>query len=225
MELDWSKQSPHIRTLFRPWQPGDGYDEAAIVAEEKRLGVRLPHTLRQFYLTWGRRRDLTRTMHPLLSPDELEPRGDVLVFWAENQAVVLWGIRYERLQEADPPVVVAQNDDVGLEWVSNSARLSDFLDEMTYQNALQGGALHGGRSAWRAQEAQQLHWLEDHWRKARVGPKGFGEDINASEWPTIYIREGQAVCWYWDWWRAAAGSVEALDEIAQELQITWEKRW
>lgn len=23
-----SEQSPHIRTLFRPWQPGDGYDEA-----------------------------------------------------------------------------------------------------------------------------------------------------------------------------------------------------
>ena len=25
MEFDWSEQSPHIRSLYRPWQPGDGY--------------------------------------------------------------------------------------------------------------------------------------------------------------------------------------------------------
>jgi hypothetical protein len=30
MDLDWSAQSPHICTLFRPWQPGDGYDKAAM---------------------------------------------------------------------------------------------------------------------------------------------------------------------------------------------------
>ena len=59
MELDWSAQSPHIRSLFHPWQPGDGYEEADIVAAEKRLGVRLPTTLRNFYLAWGKRKDLT----------------------------------------------------------------------------------------------------------------------------------------------------------------------
>ncbi len=48
MEPDWSEQSPHIRTLFRPWQPGDGYDEAEIEAAEARLGVRLPASLRNF---------------------------------------------------------------------------------------------------------------------------------------------------------------------------------
>jgi hypothetical protein len=70
-----------------------------------------------------------------LSPDELEIRGDVLLFWAENEAVVLWGIQCERLEEADPPVMVALNRDAGLEWTPNSARLSDFLDDRTYENA------------------------------------------------------------------------------------------
>ncbi len=28
MELDWSEQLSHIRTLYRPWQPDDGYEEA-----------------------------------------------------------------------------------------------------------------------------------------------------------------------------------------------------
>src|SRR5215469_1109331 len=100
MELDWSEQSPHIRSLFRPWQPGDGYDEATLQMAETRLGVRLPRALRQFYLAWGRRSDLTKKQQPLLSPDELEFRGDVLFFWDENQSVVLWGIRCELLEEA-----------------------------------------------------------------------------------------------------------------------------
>jgi hypothetical protein len=67
------------------------------------------------------------------------------------------------------------------------------------------------------QEAQQLHWLEEHWRKARVGPR--------CGWSTLYIREGQAVCWeVMSWWEAAASTAEALDEIALGLQITWERR-
>jgi hypothetical protein len=53
MDLDWSEQSPHIRTLFRPWQHGDGYPEDDLAAAEVRCGVRLPVTLRSFYGTWG----------------------------------------------------------------------------------------------------------------------------------------------------------------------------
>jgi hypothetical protein len=53
MELDWSEQSPHIRTLYRRWQPGDGYEEAIIAAAEAKLGLRLPAILRNFYPTSG----------------------------------------------------------------------------------------------------------------------------------------------------------------------------
>jgi hypothetical protein len=72
VELDWSEQSPHIRTLFRPWQPGDGYDEATLQAAEVRLGLRLPATLRRFYLAWGRRHDMTQMVDPLVPPDALK---------------------------------------------------------------------------------------------------------------------------------------------------------
>ena len=71
--------------------------------------------------------------------------------------------------------------------------------------------------------AELSQWLEDHWRKERVGPTCFHLWLEASEWPTLYIREGQAVCWQWYWWQAAANSKEALDEIAQALQITWKE--
>ena len=39
MELDWSKQSPHMRTLYPPWQPGDSYTEATLQTAEPQLGV------------------------------------------------------------------------------------------------------------------------------------------------------------------------------------------
>jgi len=42
------EKDAHIRTLFHPWQPGDGYDEAEIEAAEARLGLRLPNPLRRF---------------------------------------------------------------------------------------------------------------------------------------------------------------------------------
>ena len=86
MELDWSEQSPHIRTLFRPWQPGDGYDEATLQAAEARLGVRLPATLRTFYLAWGRREDLAWACYYLLPLEDLLIRTSTLVYHSNHVA-------------------------------------------------------------------------------------------------------------------------------------------
>jgi hypothetical protein len=249
MELDWSEQSAHIRSLYRPWEPGDGYDEETLQAAEARLGVRLPLMLQQFFLGWGQRVDMTRRMHPLLPPDQLKIKDGALLFWAENQAVVLWGVLREVLDEADPSVVVAWNVEEGLQWTPSHARLSDFFDDLTYFHALVGGAIHGGRSAEVVQEPQQIRWLENQWSKARVGPACFGWPPDTTIYPTLYTRAGQALYWedsrwraevrseetlsgivqtlFWDTsrWHAATNSEEALDEIAQELQIPWAVRW
>jgi hypothetical protein len=96
MELDWSEQSSHIRTLFRPWQPGDGYDEATLQAPEVQLGLRLPATLRTFYLVWGRRRDLTQLIDPLLAPDALQMRTDTLVFGGRIRGPTIGGYNAKR---------------------------------------------------------------------------------------------------------------------------------
>jgi hypothetical protein len=40
-----------------------------------------------------------------------------------------------------------------------------------------------------------MQWLEDHWRKVRVGPTCLHLMPGAPEWPTLYIREGQALNW------------------------------
>ncbi len=130
MELDWSKQSPHIRSLFHPWQPGDGWDEATVAAAEARLGVRLPKTLRNFYLAWGRRADII----PLLDPDELLVRADTLILCVENQAIFYWGVPCQALEEDNPPVVVTEsgpsgwNVEADLNWMPSHVYLESVMN-------------------------------------------------------------------------------------------------
>lgn len=152
MELDWSEQSAHIRTLYAPWQAGDGYEERVISVAEDRLGMHLPATLRSFYQTWGRRKDMMRLNHPLLGPAEWVLRPDALIFCAENQGTSYWAILREDLRRVNPPVVQAwalpdwhmSETSSPLTWKPNYAHVSDFLDTLTYHHAFCGGALHGG---------------------------------------------------------------------------------
>jgi hypothetical protein len=153
MNLDWSEQSPHIRTLFRPWRQGDGYTEDDIAAAEARYGVRIPATLRSFYGTWGRRRDLTRMNEDLLGPDTWAVHSNALIICAENQGCAYWALPMETLGEADPPVVVADDElstvwevTDGLVWRASHPRASALLDDLTYGHAFAGGAVHGALS-------------------------------------------------------------------------------
>ncbi len=227
MELDWSEQSQHIRTLFRPWQPGDGYDEDIIQAAEERVDVRLPTPLRAFYLAWGHRRDLANMVHPLLNPERLLIQEDTLQFWVENQAVVHWGVRREALTEVDPPVVVTESGPE-LHWTQSHGHLSSFLDDMTYLHAFSSGAIHGGASHLYLPNllAHQIAWLEEHWNKATVTALAFGLDLDPTfgQLPTLYVRDGQAF-WEFSGSFLAAREAEAIDEISQRFQITWSHRW
>lgn len=235
IDSDWSRQSPHIRTLFRPWQPGDGYDEATLQTAEARLGVRLPTILRTFYRVWGRRRDLTKMRDALLAPEDVELRADALIFCAENQASYYWGVRYEALAEANPPVVVTASgpqgwqDESRLHWRASHAQVADFLDDLTYLHAFCGGAVHGGHTDLFPPPAQAHHlaWLEQHWRTGTVTARVFGMIADPqADWicPPLYIRDGQALPWFLAC-SAVAQTTEALDEIGQALQITWTRRW
>jgi hypothetical protein len=234
MELDWSAQSPHIRTLYHPWQPGDGWDEATIEATEARLGLRLPTPLRNFYLAWGRRRDITKTNDPMLDPDELVVRADTLIFWVANQSSWYWGMPRKALED-DPSVVITAVGPSGweveskLNWKPSHPRLLSFLDDMTYLHAFYpSGAIHGGYTQLSLPDLPAHHraWLEKQWNKAAiVSPIVFGIMPDAAySCPPLYVRDGQAF-----WWEGggclAAREVEVVDEISQRFQIKWDTRW
>jgi hypothetical protein len=232
MELDWSEQSPHIRTLYAPWQSGNGCEGCMILAEEARLGVRLPDPLRTFYRAWGRRKDLTQTYQSLLTPDELVWRLDALIFCVENQGVNYWAIQRKDLGKVNPPVVKAYAlpnwgmSEIAspLVWEPNYARVSDFLDTLTYQHALCGGAMHGGWTEFFHHQKFHDMWLEQNWHRRMVGLMAFGLVDEYDDDLPFYVRHGQALAWGFGC-SVATCSVEDLDEIGQALQVTWEHRW
>jgi hypothetical protein len=233
MDLDWSQQSPHIRSLFRPWQYGDGFADDVLAAAEARCGVRLPATLRSFYETWGRRRDLTQMNEHLFAPDEWLVHSNALIFCVENQGCSFWALPLASLTEADAPVVVAENElesawevTTGLVWRKSHQRVPAFLDDLTYRHAFAGGALHGAWSERTRLLPWQSEWLERNWGTATRTAWDLRYPENGSNGPgtPLYVREGQAVEWF-DICAAAAQSEQALDEVAQALSIVWQRRW
>lgn len=234
MDLDWSVQSPHIRTLFQPWHPVDGCEEEDIAAAEAHCGVRLPATLRSFYRTWGRRRDLTQMNEWLLAPDQWVVHSGALIFCVENQACSYWALPVDKLAEADPPVLQAESGperslrelQEELDWHTGFRRVSSFLDALTYLHAFSKGAIHGAHAARLRLQPQQQEWLERNWQQVRVLSLQVLYPVENDWWDTpLYVRDGQALdCWF-DRFFAVASTTEALDEIARALAIEWEERW
>ncbi|MFF0431730.1 SMI1/KNR4 family protein [Streptomyces sp. NPDC004327] len=87
---------------------GDGWTEADLDAAEARLGLQLPTALREAYVLFGRRRDLTSNHDVLLAPAELyvDDVKEALVFRHENQGAASWGILLDSLQDDDPAVFI-----------------------------------------------------------------------------------------------------------------------
>jgi len=59
---------------------------------EKRLEIRLPRALRDYYLVAGRERILNHAFNRLCFPEGWEMETGKLVFMEENQTAVVWGV-------------------------------------------------------------------------------------------------------------------------------------
>jgi hypothetical protein len=78
-----------------PLEAGDGAGEAELRTAEQRIGAALPAALREAYLLFGGRTDLTANQDPLLPPHKLslDDSGTTVVFRVENQRCAAWGWR------------------------------------------------------------------------------------------------------------------------------------
>jgi hypothetical protein len=116
-----------------PVVEGDGVDPALVQVGEDRIGFALPAALREAYLLFGRRGDLTAAQDSLVWPQSLnvDPDG-VLVFRVEAQGCASWGVPVPAIGQDDPPVVV----NVGAGWEPYSDRLSVALVEMVMSEAM-----------------------------------------------------------------------------------------
>jgi hypothetical protein len=95
-----------------PLAPGDGVSRDVWRAAEQSIGRGLPAALREAYLLFGRRPDLTARQDRLVPPHELglDESGTIVVFRVENQHCAAWGVATADLGSADPPVYVQDRD-------------------------------------------------------------------------------------------------------------------
>jgi hypothetical protein len=168
--------------LARPLTAADHIPEEEIAANEQRLGVKLPDALRVYYAVAGNMRRLNEAYNRLLAPADWRIERRVLVFLAENQGVVRWGVPATRSRRTDPAVVysVADGQSERSDWAREELDCSDFLVLMLCWQAVHGGMPHTG---WAQVPSAVGEAVADRWD---------------SEWRSrdlrAYYRPGQALC-------------------------------
>ncbi len=102
----WALLQNFIDRWYPPVMMNDGYPEAEIIAAERRLQLKLPTALTEWYLFFGNRYDLWQTQDSLCPPSQLCLDEDGLRFYYENQGCFHWSIPTANLDDDDPPVSI-----------------------------------------------------------------------------------------------------------------------
>lgn len=227
MNFQWSQNASHIQSLYQSWNDEDGWDVHSVNTVEELLHLRFPSILRNFYLSWGKRSDYASSCENLLNPKECFIHFGHLVFCIENQAVLLWGIPLDTLNQDDPPVYYTYNHEKTAEWKLSHKHLTNFLDALFYSHAFAGGAVHGGYCPIAFDGAPESEFLiRQHYQKIQLESVhwGFIPSPNLPQW-TLFIDDGIAidvsstVLW------TASGTEKALHDLVLLLDLQWEKVW
>jgi hypothetical protein len=131
-----------VEPLFgRAFTTEDGCSEAEIDDAQSRTGYELPEALQDFYAVVGRFDPVLESHNRFYSPDSFSRTDDKLVFCEENQVVVYWGYNQDEGWRTDPTAYQGVNNDE-IEWYVEASRMSEFLVNMIYWQALWGGLPH-----------------------------------------------------------------------------------
>ncbi|HEY2584140.1 MAG TPA: hypothetical protein VGI81_00075 [Tepidisphaeraceae bacterium] len=192
----------------------DAVPEAAIRTAERRLGVRVPRVLRDYYAIAGRKRRFAASHNRVLPPREWVVDRNRLVLMDENQVVVRWGVSLRNPDAADPPVSQGVHGDA-ISWYPEHRRCSVFLAVMLCYNAVSGGF----RLCAKAEVADHAGY-----RFEKQGWTFYGE-VNSLR---AYARCGQVLCLlppgdlpFMNKWSVLIGgkTKSDLQEIADEVGL------
>jgi hypothetical protein len=206
-----------FRSLFKsfgyPLKPSHALPASVIAKAEKRLEIKVPFALRDYYLVAGRERRFNQCHNRLLPPSEWRLDKRELIFMEENQWVVFWGVSIANPKSKDRPVYTAVNDDP-LTWHREHTRTSGLLAHVLHYHAVSGGMPFVAYG-----DAPKRCRLEDH------GYTCYGK-VNSQH---AYSREGRVVFVeppgdlpFMRKWRVLAGAKtkEGLENIEADLCVT-----
>jgi hypothetical protein len=168
------------RTFGHPLTERTALSSKVLAAAQKRLGVRIPAALRDYYLLAGRERRFNACHDRLLAPAEWSVDKKRLIFMEENQKVVWWGVSTRNPDSDDPPVSQGVNDEP-ITWHPEHRKCSVFLAVMLHYQAVSGGFRYCGRA--NAPDQSSYRFDENGWIY-------YGE-VNSL---LAYSRSNQVVC-------------------------------
>jgi hypothetical protein len=192
-----------------------GVPSAVLGAAEKRMRIKLPAALRDFYLVAGKERRFNTSLNRVLSPNDWFVNQHRLAFMEENQAVVYWGVLIGNRSALDPACFQGINDEP-ITWRLDCRRLSVWIAVMLHYQAVMGGY----RFCCRADAPETSDY-----RFEKHGWNSYGEvsTVNA------YSRTNQVVCLTppgplrfqtrWSIW-AGAKTKKELQAIGDEIGIS-----
>jgi hypothetical protein len=190
----------------------EGRSDSKVGLFERRLGIRLPKAVRDYYLVAGKEQRFNQAFNHLYAPEEWVIDDQKLVFMEENQAVVLWGTEAS-FEPADDPRVYQGVNGEPIEWYIEHEQCSVVLVVMLHWQGAFGGAMEYSGTAGVSEELVKV--LDRDWQ--------FVGEVNKMR---AYSRAGRAACFLkWeDGWRIFGGAVHGRDfnAIATELGLKWE---
>jgi len=203
----------------------DGCASADIDGAEKRLQVKIPLSLREYYLLSGWEKRINQFHNRLLAPEKWFIESDHLVFMEENQWVLYWGISAHEGPKTDAPVFQGVNLRIkGIQWHAEHDSCFIFLNAMAIWHASFGGAAANTAMGY-VEEERARRTLDENW--ILVG------EVNAMR---AYKKGRQAAC-FLKWedllqrrhnlpaWRvsAAAATAADLEQLKTTLRAQWEQ--
>jgi hypothetical protein len=211
----------YYRTIYQtfgyPLTERTALPSKVLTAAEKRLGLRIPAALRDYYLVAGRDRRFSACHNRLLPPAKWSVEKHRLIFMEENQCVVWWGVSTRNPSSDDPPVSQGINAEP-ITWHPEHRRCSVFLAVMLHYQAVSGGFRFCGGAD--APDQSSYRFEENGWTH-------YGE-VNSL---LAYSRQNQVVClmppgdlpFMQKWSVLAGGKTKAdLHAIEADLGLTVE---
>ncbi len=199
-----------------PLTTAHAVDKELLRVAEKTLGIRLPPALRDYYRVAGHEACLNQQHNRLLAPHEWRVEQSRLIFMAENQCVVWWGVDLRKPENPDP-MVYQGIDDETWSWHSEYRPCSQFLSIMLHYQAVNGGCPACGSCYLKDRLTYQFRRHGWTYQGTLNGMKA-------------YSRQGQVVCRMppgshppFDFENgsiyAGAGSKASLNDLGRELGL------